>query len=208
MEPQVLNNYDPTGSDVPEDQIIGLPIDDSVADMPSLLEVFTENDFVELFNPLDNPFRGITGQQVVVAPQETASERIAREKAGVDVRSGGKSDLQIVRQPIVLRSKQAMRLPGHVAKVIGRQLVNKMMQLDGLSGRLADPATRREYELRVIRSNGRINDFLSQQVPTAAEQLGRTITDLNATLPPLPSEPYEQPFPTELIKAPTKAKKS
>lgn len=208
MEQQPLNNDYLAGNDLPEEQIIGLPVDESVVERPSLLEAFTDGDYVELYNPLDTHFRGITGQQVVVPAQETTNERIAREKAGVDVRSGGKSDMQLVRQPIVLRSKQTIRLPGHIAKVVGRQLVTAMIQMDGDKKKVADPTTRRIYEEKIIRSNGRINDFLSQQVLTQSEQVGRTISDLNKMLPPLPSEPYEQPFPTELVQAPKKSSRS
>lgn len=174
------NNTQAAGPGALEEQLI--------APSPTL-EGATEYEVVTIFNPLSVDFIGQVGQSKPVnLPFEvrkdgytrpiTTNEQAVRSNYGLDL----KNPDHMARMPIVnkvrIPSGGTLRLQGHEAQVVVRQLVNEVLQREGKRLMLADPHTRHEAEKIIVRERRGINEILDTP-QTVQTQIQDGINKLN-----------------------------
>ncbi len=151
----------------------------------SLLSNLRGHHVVLVHNPLtDVPEKGLKGdftwqtaRSVIQLDERSRDPHI--DKLGL--RNDSHPTQKHVVRPITIPSGTSMRLPGDVAQVLVKHLVDEMMQREGQKQQMADPVLRREYEERVILN---VNDLVHQlSTQTIEEQLDQQIADLNREEP-------------------------
>lgn len=160
---------------------------------PSLLEGVKESDYVELINPLSVTFIGRAALTTDVAARVAigkSSEGDSRDSArlesdiqqlyGLDLRANaaGTGKTHIITD-IPLESGKSLRLLGREAKVVVRQLVTTMMQLEGKRRLLANPVARRQAEERIVLKVGSLNQLLGNTPLSIEQQLQASLNKVD-----------------------------
>ena len=166
----------------------GAVADNGEAPKP-LLEGMTEEDYVEILNPLSVDFAGIFGTTKPVrapikisgnpqAPGVTESEQDVKQNYGLDLRNPLHQGKASIQNKIVIKSGKTIRLLGNEAQVVVRQLVREIMQREGKKLLLADPFAQRQVEERVVLRTGRMSEFMGE-AQSRSEQLRNVIEEKN-----------------------------
>lgn len=173
-----------------------------------LLWYATENDVVEVYNPLSEDFIGLVGQtQSVNRPFEirktpqtsgiTKEEGDVAKNYGLSLKNNDHPAAANFATKLTLKAGSTTSLLGGVAKVIVNQLVTEIMQRERNSLKMADPTARLEVERRVVRSQAAVQDYLPSSFKTEQEQVHEAINNVNE------QNNEQQPFPTETGEAGT-----
>lgn len=175
--------------DQPDDNIIGASLEENIADIKPVLDGFGPDKIVEVLNPLSQDFRVKFSRSVSSTPMPTDHERRMAE-LGVPVQHTGSPQAH-VGQFVVLPSGKTMKLPGDIAQVAVRQLVNEILQRRGKRSSLADAKSRQDVETEVIYNHTTLIQTVNE---TPEESLNRTLNELNDPAPAV-EENNEPAFP-------------
>lgn len=166
-------------------------IDQSQISPDSLFDGVTDFEYLEIFNPLSVDFIGKFGVEKPVdiplkfkAPQGTTVLTVDEASLGQNYGLGGfknpdhRSNLKITNTTII-KAGQSLRMRGSEAQVVGRQLVNEIIQREGNRLMMADPTIRHNTEERIILKRGSINELMESPVVTIGEQLKTAVKESN-----------------------------
>lgn len=182
-----------TPTDIEEELLVGPGSDPDQGEAPRpMLEGASEYEYVEIFNPLSVTFVGMFGvtKPVTVpfkiggATAGVKSEADVRQLYGLELKNPLHEAKQVGVNRVPIKSGQTIRLLGSEAQVVARQLVNEIMQREGMSIKLADPFARSLVEKRIVRRRG-----------TVAEVLGRSPISIQEQLQSVKEETHEEQFP-------------
>lgn len=177
-------------------------IADNTAEPGSLLDRASEYEYVEVFNPLSVPFKGIFGvtrpvdapvriNRAKEAPGVTATEHDVVRNYGLDLKNPDHQGKASITNTVTIPAGQTIRLLGNEAQVVVRQLVNEIMQRSGRRLFMADPHARREVERQVIRGRGHVDELLGRPIMPVRDQLQQAIKEPVSYEP----EPTREEFP-------------
>lgn len=152
----------------------------------SLTDKFTEYDIVEVLNPTKEDFVGKIATEVV-------DDNVRRDKTmeRLNLRNKSHTSRSHVINTVTIPTGKAVKMPGHVARVVVTQLVNKIMQEDKAFQQMGDKALRLPYEEKVVLNSEKFNK--TEDLLTAEERFQRQLSDLNET-PELTGVENEKPF--------------
>lgn len=143
------------------------------SDPVSLLANLRSHHIVKVFNPLSRDFTWTVARSVSELDQRYADTHIAK----MGLRNDMHPTVKHVTQSITLPQGKAMNLPGDVAQVIVKHLVDEIMNLRGNKATIGDPELRRGVEEEVIMNTEDLRSQLSTL--NVEEQLNKQIEDLN-----------------------------
>lgn len=132
--------------------VVGAPLPEQTVDMLPTLNGMGESVVVTIHNPLSSDFRVQYARSVVQGAQLSKEQQFAREKAGLDLTKEQSPQAHSVKY-LVLKSGESINLPGDIAQIAVRQLVNYMIQArhkGQASMPLADAHARNSVEQEVI----------------------------------------------------------
>lgn len=172
-------------------------IKDSPTGVVPRLDGASENEYIEILNPLSVVFSARVASsrpvnapvRVVVnenTPTATRNEDDIRRNYGLDLRNPDHASLAHIAQSIEIGPGKTVRLPGNEAQVVVKQLVNEILQREGRKLFIGDPSARQEVEDRIILKRGSMSEFFGQQAINVREELNKGLDD-----------DTEQSFPTE-----------
>lgn len=167
-----------------DDQVLGAPLETAVdSDIKPMLEGLGQDYVVKVFNPLSQAFRAKFARSIVGSPHMNAIEMRHQQKMqelGIPVTKDGGSGLQHVVDYQVIPAGATINLPGDIAQVVVRQLVNTILQLRNAgtnSNQLADPYARQQTEKEVVINYKSIMETLNDENP--ADVIRDRIAELN-----------------------------
>ncbi len=169
--------------DVAGAPIAGAPLPEQAVDVKPLLEGAGESMIVSVHNPLSQDFRVQYARSVVQGgadtPYLTQEEKAVLEKGGIAPRKDQNPQAHAV-QYLVLKSGQTINLPGDIAQIAVRQLVNYMIQVRAKGKSvvpLSDPVTRRQAEDEVVLNVNNSIEFFNK--PSAEEYTDAQLKSIN-----------------------------
>lgn len=147
---------------------------DANSDEPqSLLVNLRQHHVVEVHNPLSDDFTWPVARSVVhLDPQDKDPHLDA-----LRLRNDSHPTMKHVQQKITIPSGKNMKLPGDVAQVVVKHLVDEILSREGQKSNIGDPTLRRTKEEDVIQNTEDLVSRMSTQ--TVEEQLEQQIKDLN-----------------------------
>lgn len=175
----------------------GAITDQGISPRP-LLEGATEYEVVTIFNPLSVDFYGLVGQSKPVnVPFEvrkdsvtnpiTGNEEDVRRNYGLNLKNPNHQAKLPIRNTVIIRAGQTLKVFGNEAQVIVTQLVNEIMQRAKKNLLLADPYQRHQVEEQVVRSRQSTADAIGG-VQSISTQMRDGVNKLN-------EQNYEPEFP-------------
>lgn len=197
--PQLRNSNAPAGPGAAEDS--GISPD-------AALDGADEYEYVTVHNPLSVEFIGQVGIsrpinvpfQVRRSPEMntlTRSEEDVARNYGLDLKNKDYPAKVHLTQKVHIPAGQTVNLLGNEAQVVVRQLVNEIMQRDGMRLMVHDKYQRSLVEGRVIIARRSVNDILgSQGLTTVQTQLQNAVNELNKQEVTTDGTTTEQPFPS------------
>ena len=132
--------------------VVGQVAQEVQGDIKPMLDGKGEETVVTVHNPLTSDFSVQYARSLTTKRPESESERFAREKAGLAMEKDmGQQQAHSV-QFMVLKAGETKNLPGDIAQVAVRQLVNYILGVRGGSGAklMADMHARQEVEKEII----------------------------------------------------------
>lgn len=139
----------------------------------SIAQNFRQHHVVQVHNPLSDDFRWTVARSVVLADPANVDPHVK----ALNLRNDAHPTIKHVVQPITLLSGETKKLPGDVAKVIVKHLVDEIMNREGHKTNVGDKHLRQEVEERVVINFRDLRSQLSTQ--SVEEQLEQQIRDLN-----------------------------
>ena len=147
---------------------------DSNQDDPKiLLEGLRQHHVVRVHNPLDTPFTWPVARSVVHLQDRHRDPYVDK----LNMRNDSHPTMSHVTQQITIEAGATYNLPGDVAKVYVKHLVDEVIARAGKRVNSGDPTLRRSYEEKVIVNKHDLVSRLSTQ--SIEQQLEQQITDLN-----------------------------
>ncbi len=139
----------------------------------SLLTNLRSHHVVKVFNPLSEDFKW----QVARSVSELDTRYVDQTIDKLNLRNDMHPTMKHVSQTVTLPQGKALNLPGDVAQVIVKHLVDEIMNRRGHKSTIGDPDLRREIEEDVILNTEDLRSQLSNL--TLEDQLTKQIEDLN-----------------------------
>jgi len=139
----------------------------------SLLANLRSHHIVKVLNPLSRDFTWTVARSVSELDSRYEDTHIAK----MGLRNDMHPTLKHVTQSITLPQGRAMNLPGDVAQVVVKHLVDEIMSLRGHKATIGDPELRRGIEEEVVMNTEDLRSQLSTL--NVEEQLNKQIADLN-----------------------------
>jgi hypothetical protein len=148
-------------------------MDQSQEEAKSLLVNLRQHHVVQVHNPLSDDFTWQVARSVVQYDQRYEDQTIS----ALNMRNTSHPTMQHVTQKITIPAGSTMKLPGDVAQVVAKHLVDEIMNREGHKQTIGDPHLRKEVEERILLN---INDLRSKiSTQSIADQLDQQIRDLN-----------------------------
>jgi hypothetical protein len=164
-------------------------MDQNQEDPKSLLADLRNYHVVEAFNPLTEDFTWQVARSVVTADPRYVDQTIK----SMNMRNSDHPTMGHVYSKVTIPSGKTYKLPGDVAQVVVKHLVDEIMQREGHKQTLSDPTLRHEIEERIIKNTRDLRSQLSTQ--TMEDQLAQQLKDLNREeVAQEQSHVEEQPF--------------
>lgn len=181
----------------PTQDIAGTPLESEAPQLKATLDGFGADRIVAVFNPLSVPFRAKFARSVTQSPQMSQQDRRMAE-LGVPVSKDGAPQAHM-SQYLVIEAGQTINLPGDVAQVVVRQLVNTILMRRNAGTKsymLADPKARQDVEQEVIVN---FNSVVQEQTHSSEEIFEQQLKELNTPngAQTLKERAIEPEFPTE-----------
>lgn len=154
----------------------------------SLLSNLRQHHIVHVFNPLSEPFTWPMARSVVEADPRYIDQDMQR----MNMRNDSHPTMKHVSQPVTLPAGVTWKIPGDVAQVVVKHLIDEVMYKEGHK-KTGDPALRKEYEERVILNIDDLRAKLTTQ--SLNEQLNDQISAMNREETVKEVKHEEQPFP-------------
>lgn len=126
-----------------------------------------------MHNPLSDDFTWQVARSVVHFDQRYEDKTIS----ALNMRNDSHPTMNHVTQKITIPAGATMKLPGDVAQVLVKHLVDEIMNREGHKQTIGDPHRRREVEERILLNINDLRNKISTQSIT--EQLEQQIRDLN-----------------------------
>lgn len=139
----------------------------------SVLPTLRDHHVVIVHNPLMVDFTQQIARTVVQLDQDKIDPYI--DKAGL--RNDGHPTNKHVTQMVTIESGKTKKLPGSVAQVVVKHLIDAMMMTAGHKSTLSDPFLRGEYEKQIIINIDDLKSTLSTK--SIEDQLNEQIDNLN-----------------------------
>ena len=162
------------------------------SNQPSALADATEFDYVTLLNPFSEDFIVRVGQDVPVnAPftigkditgqtnQITHNERDAAQVYGLNLKNNNYVGKKHIAIDSIIPAGKTRRFKGNEAKVALTQIVNELIQHEGMTKLMSDPEVRAAAEARVIISRGSIQDLMQDNFQLPQAQADEAIRKAN-----------------------------
>jgi hypothetical protein len=139
----------------------------------SILDDIREYHIVEVLNPLARPFQWQVGRSGVDPgmPMDSVMEQLGMAGAG------GKPQTAHAVQTITLPAGKTFRMPGDLARIVVKHLIDELMQIDGQTKLLSDPTLRLKYEEKIIKNRSDLRSTMSTL--SLQEQLDKELATLN-----------------------------
>lgn len=159
-------------------------IKDAPTGIKARLDDASENEYVEILNPLsvvfvarvassrpvNVPVRVVVNQNT---PTATRNEDDVRRNYGLDLRNPDHKSFSHVAQSVEIKPGSTVRLPGNEAQVVVKQLTNEILQREGKKLFLGDPFSRQQVEDRIIIKRGSMSEFFGTQALNLREELNK-----------------------------------
>lgn len=151
--------------------VVGAPEPTASVDYKPRLEGFGPDKIVTVYNPLTQDFRVQYARQLAVQPTLSPGAQLARDRAGIDLSKAQGIQGHAV-QYHVLKAGKTENLPGDIAQIAVRQLVNYILTTrpgKGNNKMTADPQSRKDVEQEIIIAVADSTSFFNQQAPVDEE---------------------------------------
>lgn len=152
----------------------------------SLLTNLRSYHIVEVKNPLSKDFTWPIARSVVEVDPRYVDQTMQQMK----MRNPDHPTQKHVQSFVTIPAGATYRLPGDVAQVVVKHLVDEIIYQSGEKQTVGDPSRRRAVEESIITNT---NDLRERLARPTGDQLANQLADLNAEQPEKKQD--EQPFP-------------
>lgn len=159
-------------------EIAGIPEESVTQDIKATLDGIGADYVVEVYNPLHLPFRAKFARSVVQPPRlhPDQAEHL-RKMANLGVPVSKETPQAHQSTYLILQPGGTLKLPGDVAQVVVRQLVNEILQRTGKKKGLADAFARQQVEQDIIQNYTAI--IQATQTSDPQDSFDRQLQELN-----------------------------
>lgn len=162
----------------------GASIQEDVSPDP-LLQGASEYEYITLHNPLPDDFviqvaqsRPVQVPVKINSQSGVQSESDIKREYGLDLRNPDHQSRAHILNQTVIPAGGSINLPGDVAQVAIRQLVNEILQRTNKK-KLADPTERRKVEESIIKKRGSVQDLMDNDLKPIQSQAREAINQSN-----------------------------